>query len=468
VRSTRFERGVFGIAALSLITAALVLSAPAAAADGFTPGSPGLGDPFFPNAGNGGYDVSHYSLTLAYEPSSNQLSGTATVTARATQNLSSFDLDLRGFMISRLLVDGRAASFAREGEQELVITPKAGLRSGSTFTVVIDYAGTPSVVTDPDQSIEGWVPTDDGAFVVGEPQGSPAWYPVNDNPRDKATFDVRVTVPAGLTVMSNGVLVSSTTTGGTTTWAWRETDPMAPYLATATLGRFDLIISQTSAGIPTYVAVDPQLPKGQVLDKLPEAVDFYTSLYGPYPFDAVGAIVDSAKAVGYSLETQTKPVFDRMPDEATLVHELSHMWFGDSVTLTTWPDIWLHEGFATWSEWIWSEYGGNKSAAQWFKQLYNTPPQDLAFWTPPPGDPGSPVFLFNGTIYYRGAMTLEALREKIGDVAFFALVRAWATQNRYGNVTTPQFIALAEQESGLNLQHFFDVWLYQPDKPTSW
>ncbi len=140
-----------------------------------------------------------------------------------------------------------------------------------------------------------------------------------------------------------------------------------------------------------------------------------------------------------------------MPDEATLVHELSHMWFGDSVTLTTWPDIWLHEGFATWSEWIWSEYQGNKSAAQWFNQLYNTPAQDTAFWTPPPGDPGTPAFMFNGTIYYRGAMTLEALREKIGDATFFTVLRDWATLNRYGNVTTAQFIDLAEQRSGMDL-----------------
>src|SRR6185369_4001630 len=135
------------------------------------------------------------------------------------------DLDLRGFSISRLLVNGQAASFARDGEQELVITPAAGLTSGSVFTVVIDYAGTPAVVTDPDQSIEGWVPTDDGAFVVGEPQGSPGWFPVNDNPRDKATYDFAVTVPAGLTVMANGVLASKTTANGSTTWNWSERDP---------------------------------------------------------------------------------------------------------------------------------------------------------------------------------------------------------------------------------------------------
>jgi aminopeptidase N len=205
-----------------------------------------------------------------------------------------------------------------------------------------------------------------------------------------------------------------------------------------------------------------------VLTKLPEAIRFYSSLYGPYPFDAVGAIVDSAKNVGYSLETQTKPNFPYVPDEATLVHELAHMWYGDSVTLTQWPDIWLHEGFATWSEWIWSEHQGNKTAAQWFKQLYNTPAQDEAFWNPPPGDPGTPVLLFNGTIYYRGAMTLEALRQKIGDAVFKRIMRDWAQQNRFGNVTTPEFIALAQRESGQDLGHFFDVWLYQPGKPTGW
>jgi aminopeptidase N len=454
-----------------ILAAGALLGAGTALAATFVAGSDGLGDPFFPQGGNGGYDVQHYGLTLDYDPPSNHLAGTAVVTAKATQALSRFDLDFRGkreeFRATSVLVNGVQAAAAQEG-QELVITPAAGIPVGRTFTVTVSYAGTPQVVTDPDQSIEGWVPTDDGAVAVGEPQGSPGWFPCNDNPRDKATYDISVTVPAGLTAMSNGVLLSSSTAAGRTTWAWREAEPMTTYLTTVEVGKFDLTISNVD-GIRSYVAVDPQLAKGQVLAKLPDAIRYYSSIYGPYPFSAVGAIVDSAKNLGYSLETQTKPLFPYVPDEATLVHELSHQWFGDSVTLATWPDIWLHEGFATFSEWIWSEHAGNKSAAQSFKELYAKSAKDDAFWNPPPGNPGTPALLFNGTIYYRGGMALEALREKIGnDATFFKIMRDYAQENRLGNATTATFQQTAERDSGLDLGTFFQAWLYTPGKPTSW
>jgi aminopeptidase N len=161
-------------------------------------------------------------------------------------------------------------------------------------------------------------------------------------------------------------------------------------------------------------------------------------------------------------------VFDRMPSEGTLAHELSHQWFGDSVTLRQWPDIWLHEGFATWAEWLWDEHNGTRSAHDVFTELYQTPATEAGFWSPPPGDPGDPADLFGGPVYDRGGMTLQALREKIGDRVFFRLLRDWAAKYRYGNATTADFIRLAERESGRNLRHFFDVWLYQPTKPTAW
>ena len=449
------------------VAAALALAAPAGAA---TFGSPGLGDPFFPLAGNGGYDVGHYGLALDYAPASNRLEGRARIDATARQALDRFDLDLRGFSISRLEVDGAPATFTRDG-QELQITPAERLVAGKAFTVRVDYAGVPEVVTDPDGSIEGWIPTDDGAIVVNEPQGSPAWFPVNDNPRDKATYDFAITVPQGLTALANGVLVSSASDGGTTTWRWRERDPMASYLATATSGKFDLEQQIGPNKLPIYTAVDSGLnPKRkatsrELLSKTPEIVSFFSDLYGAYPFTAAGGIIDPAPNVDYSLETQTKPTYAYVPDELTVVHELSHMWFGDAVTLTEWPDIWIHEGFATFSEWIWTERHGGETAQQRFEALYASKKFP---WSPAPAALERPSQLFSTPVYDRGGMTLQALRAKVGDATFFRILRDWYAQNRYGNTTTERFIALAEAESGRDLDQFFQAWLYTPSKPASW
>jgi aminopeptidase N len=441
-------------------------------------GSPGAGDPYYPQAGNGGYDVRHYSLALDYQRAANVLAGKARIRARATQNLKRFNLDLRGYEISRLTVNGREAAHSRDG-QELVITPKRKLRAGRRFWVEVHYSGTPVPVVDPDESLEGWVPTDDGAFVVNEPQGSPGWYPVNDTPRDKATFDFKITVDAGHTALANGVLLSHRQRAGREVWRWREDTPMAPYLATATNGPFETRFRTLPRGLPEYNAVDPDAQAAGVanpalawerLAKQPQMVAFFEELIGPYPFNAVGAIIDHAPEVGYALESQTKPNYSRVPSEATLVHEVAHQWFGNSVTLSFWPDIWLNEGFATWAEWIWFERDGDPStptAADSFDELYARPADDEA-WNPPPGNPGSAANLFHASIYDRGAMTLQALREKVGDRVFFEILRRWYAQNRNGNVTTADFIALAERRSGEELDRFFEVWLYEEGKPTSW
>jgi aminopeptidase N len=454
---------------VALALAGALAGAGPAAADRFVAGSPGLGDPFFPLAGNGGYDVRHYALDLDYRPGVNRLEATARIRARATLDLDQFDLDLRGFDIRRLTVDGHRARFSRDG-QELVIQPRPKLRAGRRFVVEVHYAGTPSVVTDPDGSIEGWVPTGDGAFVVGEPQGSPGWYPANDNPRDKASYSFRVTVPEGITAMANGVLEGRATRRGRTTWRWRERLPMAPYLATVTSGRFDLRISRTPGGLPIYDAVDPTqaADAAPVLAKQPAILAFFSRTFGPYPFEAAGAIVDDAPEVGYALETQTKPVYSSAPDESTVAHELAHQWYGDAVTLTVWPDIWLNEGFATWAEWLWEEHEGGTSAQARFERLYATPATNERFWNPPPANPGEAANLFDGTIYTRGAMTLQALRAKLGDPTFLRIMRAWYREHRYGNVTTADFVALAERVSARQLDAFFQAWLYQPGKPAAW
>lgn len=469
-----------GLALVTLLIATGALAATASADDErYTAGSFGLGDPFFPNAGNGGYDVASYDLDLDYTPASRALAGKAFITATATQDLDAFNLDLRAqdeeghfYTVSRVAVGKdhgptlKDMAFSHEG-QELTIVPRPKLKTGETFVVLVEYAGTAHEITDPDESIEGFVPTDDGAFVVSEPQGSPGWYPANDIPTDKALFDISITVPEGITALANGVLLSQETENGKTTWEWSHGMPMAPYLATATNGVFSLTVTELAGGIPSYVAVDPRRTNTAVLAHIPAMMEFFTDTYGPYPFDATGAIVDFAPHVGYALETQTKANYSNTPGETTLAHEIAHEWFGNAVTLSNWPDIWLNEGFARVSEWLWLEHRGIRTAQASFDIQYARAATS-SFWQIPPAALPGPEVLFQGANYDRGAMTLHALRGKIGDMAWYGLLRDWFADNKYGNVTTADFIEAAEEASGMQLDAFFDVWLFQPGKPTSW
>jgi aminopeptidase N len=450
-----------------LVVAAVTTAAalgPATASGAYVKGSPGLGDALFPRAGNGGYDVSHYGLALRYKPARNHLRGTARIRAKATQGLSRFDLDFRRLHILSLKVNGKRAGFRRRG-QELMISPRPKLERGREFTVVVRYGGKPRPVIDPDGSKDGWVPTGDGAFVASEPQGSPSWFPCNDYPTDKATYDFRVTLPKGRTAVANGTLRRRIQRNHSTTFVWSEGKPMATYLATVTSGKFK-VTKSNAGGVPSYVAVDPQEvdAAGPVLAKIPGILALFGSTFGAYPFEGTGAIVDDA-SVGYSLETQTRPLFDGAPNVVTVAHELSHQWFGDDVTPKRWSQIWLNEGFATWSQWYWVAADGGEGLKARFDDMYGTPASHTEFWNPPPGNPGDAAHLFDGTIYERGEMTLEALREKVGDATFHQILRDWLAKHRYGNAGTHAFIELAEADSGANLRHFFHVWLFREGKP---
>ncbi|WP_053749870.1 M1 family metallopeptidase [Streptomyces sp. MMG1533] len=445
------------------LTALLVAAGPASAG---TVGTSGVGDPYFPLAGNGGYDVGHYDLTLRYDPDSGRLAGKAVLTARATQRLTRFDLDLNGLKVTGLTVDHVKADHTRDG-QELVVTPRHALRQGRKFRITVTYEGKPGPVTDPDGSLDGWIPTDDGAFVAGEPQGAMTWFPANSHPTDKASYDFTITVPKGRTAVANGVFLGERTAHGQTTFRWRQREPMAAYLATATVGKFEVKQYTTRDGVRVYDAVDPREAEAAapVLKQLPSVLEWESKLFGPYPFRAAGSIVDRAPNVGYALETQTRPVYDAAPDLSTLVHESAHQWFGDSVTLTSWKEIWLNEGFATYTEWLYGEQHGGKTAQQTFDALYARPASD-GLWEFPPGDPGSGANIFGTPVYDRGAMTLHVLRKAVGDRVFFRILRAWAAEHRAGHGTTPQFVRLAERESGKDLGALFRTWLYTEGKPS--
>ena len=463
-----------GRIAAVLAGAALVgtgLSVAPATAAAPAPGAAGGGDPYFPAAGNGGYQISHYDLDLTYEPASRALSARANLIGSTTTALRSFNLDLRDLTVSRVTVNGRSAAFS-QADGELVVTPRSPLQARRPFVVSVAYGGTTGQPEDITGALYGWVSFDDGAFVANEPEGASTWYPVNDVPYDKATYSFDVTVPAGTVAVGNGELVSKKTRGGWTTWRWVAVNPMASYLSMAATGDYTLTTTRTASGLPIINAVDKDLSAADLattqasLAQQPAMIDFFSKLFGRYPFTSFGAVVDDDEEAGYALENQTRPIYSGAPSEGTVAHELAHQWYGDKVTPRQWKDIWLNEGFATYAEWLWTEHRGGDTLQESFDAAYARPATS-SFWQVLPGDPGAED-LFAGAVYDRGAMTLQVLRTTIGDRAFFTLLKRWAARDLHRPATTGQFLALAEQVSGQQLDAFFTTWIDTPGKPASW
>ncbi len=648
--------------------------------DRFAPGAAGAGDPYFPKDGNGGYDVRHYRLDLDYDPATDRLAGVARIRARATQDLSRFNLDLDGLTVRSVRVDRRPARWSR-ADGELVIKPRHGIRRGAGFVTVVSYDGVPETVDE--FGGVGVIPTDDGTLIQGEPHVASTWFPVNDHPTDKATYTVSMTVPRGLEAIGNGVLARKHSRGDRTRWTWKSREPMASYLATVSIGEFD-VATYRADGLRYWDAIDPDLfvdttaqprtgsryawsdrtgdgasykrlsreltvpagganlsfwvdrsteetwdfmfveahtvgaddwttlrdvnghtsqdtgsscpfwhelhpflasyqtdngdrtcaPSGTTgdwwaatgvsggyeqwqvdlapyagkqvevsisyasddvvqqpgvfvddidvstgegstsfeadadpmdgwevtgspggsapnendwvvtdglllgavgeriqasFDRQPEIIAFLAGEFGPYPFSAAGGVADDYDT-GFALENQTRPVYapgfwDNGQNDGVVVHELAHQWYGDSVALGRWADVWLNEGFASYAEWLWAEHEGFDTTDEIFSFFYDDllAPDD-PFWQLTIGDPG-PDHLFDGEVYLRGAMTVHALRRAVGDDAFFKILRTWAASD--GNGTTPEFIALAERTSGQQLDDLFDAWLYTGSRPGS-
>jgi len=473
---------------LALTTTLMLLGAGVATAGPVqgTPGAAGIGDPYFPLDGNGGYDVLGYDLDLRYNPGNDRLSGVAAIRAKATQHLSAFNLDFEGLTVRSVTVDGTAATWTRRGG-ELTVRPRAVLVKGRAFTVAVTYDGVPTTIEDPLLGVSGFIHTDDGAVAVGQPDVAATWYPSNDHPRDAATFEIRIAVPAEkrLEAVSNGALIGTTTKSGWTTWHWKAAEPMATYLSMLAIGQFD-IRQYAAGGERFWDALDPDLVDmpspfegepsvGEIaagsLGRQPQIIRFLEKFAGnPYPFSTAGGIVDDFEGLGFALETQTRPIYsplffvDALNGDLVVVHELAHQWFGDDLRLKNWQDIWLNEGFATYAEWLWFEREGLITVQEIFDFITGIPADD-PYWDVATGNPG-PADLFDyEAVYERGALALHALRLKVGDRAFFAIVDEWTATQAGDTVTTGEFIDLAERKAGRQLDAFFRTWLFVAEKP---
>jgi aminopeptidase N len=564
--------------ALTLAVLLVPIRAVAQAQEGPLAGAAGIGDPAFPTLGNGGYDAQHYTIALTADLVANTIDATTTISALATQELSAFNLDFAGPAVLSVEVNEAPADWERR-DRELIVAPSAPLPAGEPFTVSVRYAGRPSSVSGSGiPLLVGWTDFGDGVFVASQPYGAMGWYPVNDHPLDKATYELRVTVPAPYVVAANGTLheTIASADGEMITYVWASRDPIASYLVTVNIDQFAVMQESGPDGLPLRTYYPPGHADAVAAEfaRTADMIAFFSDAFGPYPFEAYGAVVIDA-ALPFALETQTLSLFGRNwitgtgAAEEAVAHELAHQWFGNSVSLARWGDIWLNEGFATYASWLWFEHDRGPDALERIvRRVYAQIAEDQAGFSPqltraqfvrlleswlpaeatlsaqaaaaalrlllmgpastsevegalaavpangltgaellallgrlplsdaplssadlqtlldllgsevggassphlplssflPPGNP-PPDALFNRGVYWRGALTLHALRLRAGDEAFFAILRAYYERYQHGNATIGDFIAVAEEVAGEPLGALFDAWLYAPALP---
>lgn len=433
------------------------------------PPEAGLGDPLFPLLGNSGYDVQRYTIELAVDPEAGSIEGSTTLEARANAELERIFLDFSGLSIAEVTVDGQPASFRRIGA-ELEISPAAPLPAGADFSLAVRYSGVPAPIIDPSTEYFaeiGWINYPGGSYVMGEPSGAQNWFPSNNHPSDKAAFSFRISVPAPYAVAANGILVEEIAgPDDTTTFVWEMDDPMATYLATVHIGRFERELSEGPGGLPirNYFPVGTPPDIRDDFERTPEMIAFLNDLLGPYPFDAYGVILVD-QPLGYALETQTLSMFGAHgTDESTVLHELAHQWFGNSVSPATWQDIWLNEGFATYASFLWHEQELGRAAIDRDLRDLHAGLAELPEVAAPV--PERPEDLFDTIgVYARGALALHALRLELGDEAFFALLRDYYQRYQNGNAAVADFVAMAGEVGGPAAEELLLAWLHGPELP---
>ncbi|TFB52848.1 M1 family peptidase [Cryobacterium tagatosivorans] len=430
-------------------------------------GSSTFGDPYVPAGGNGGYKVDHYDLDLDYRVATNRLRATATITARATMRLDRFSLDFDGLSVDKITVAGSPPRKVTHTARKLTVTVAEPIEAGDSFEVMVRYRGSPRPLRSPWGEV-GWEELSDGVLVAGQPCGAASWFPCNDHPSFKSTFRIVVTCESPYTVISNGALTSQSTRSGRTSWTFHVREPMASYLATVQIGRYirrDVVASPVvqriffPADLAHEVAVD--------FARLGDMVSLFSELFGPYPFDSYSVVVTDDE-LEIPLEAQGLAIFGRNHVDGAhgsdrfIAHELAHQWFGNSLTIARWQDIWLHEGFACYAEWLWEEERGGRSAEENAIRHWNQVdalPHDIVV-----GDPG-PHAMFDDRVYKRGALAVHAVRRHLGDEVFFEVLRAFTRGRRHGSISTEDFVEFFSRSGKAGVGPIVSAWINASDLP---
>lgn len=424
-------------------------------------------DPYVPRHGDANYDVLHYDLDLTYKVHSNRLDGEATLTCRPRAEAETLHLDLHGLRADKVWVDGEICRPTHvRGRLAVPVT----LTPGTDVEIRVKYSGKPRPLRSRGLGTAGWEELEDGVIVAAQPHGAPSWFPCNDRPDTKATYRIALSAPQGYTVAISGELQHTARKGNTITWVYEQTVPMATYLATVQIGRYREV-PHRGAPVPVRTLVPAGIGRTDLrgsFDLQPRMLSFFEERFGPYPFASYTAVITEDE-LEIPLESQGLSTFgSNIVDtdwecERLIAHELSHQWFGNSVTLARWQDIWLHEGFACYCEWLWSEETGRSSvqaeAERHHARLLGLPQDDLVL-----ADPGVDL-LFDDRVYKRGALTVHALRVEVGEELFWQILRSWLKEHQAGTVTTTMFLDHVKAAVGRDLSEVLRPWLQETELP---
>jgi len=426
-------------------------------------------DPYIPRNGNFGYRVSRYELDLEYKVAINRLTGAVRITAVTLAALKTFTLDLSAALsVSKVLVNGKRPASFRSAEGKLHIALGTALPAGAAMQIDIRYGGSPR----PIRSLWGDVGFEEltnGALVAGQPNGAASWFPCDDHPSSKASYRIQISTDTPYRAVANGELTGRRVRAGMTTWTYELAEPTSTYLITLQIGEYETRrLAKTP--VPMHAVLPARLIGNLDEDfgRQPQMMKLFVKLFGTYPMSSGYTVVITDDDLEIPLEAQGLSIFGAnhcngsRHAERLIAHELAHQWFGNSVTARRWRDIWLHEGFACYAEWLWSEDSGDRSAQEWAQHYYDKlrhSPQNLVLADPGPKD------MFDDRVYKRGALTLHALRVQLGDTDFFALLRDWTARYRHSTVVTDDFTGLAAQYSQESLRPLWQAWLYSTEVP---
>jgi len=417
-------------------------------------------DPYAPESGDAAFDVESYDVEIDYRVRTNRLEGRAIINAVAATAVSAVSIDLVGLRASRVRVDGDRRTRFSQGPRKLRVTLPHRMQPGERFSIEVVYAGAPAPRNSRWGAI-GWEELEDGALVASQPTGAPTWFPCNDRPDARAPMRLSVTTDAGYLPVVTGRPTGLSRSGGRVTATSESAVPVATYLVAVHIGPYEQTVIDSDAGQRVRVFAPMALRRevGRAFADVPRMLGLFTASFGPYPQEDC-ALVVTPDELEIPLEAQGLAVFGRnhlVPDEHRLIaHELAHQWFGNSVGIGRWSDIWLNEGFACFAEWLWFEESGGPTVAEKAEKHHarlRALPEDLLL-----SDPG-PDLMFDDRVYKRGALTLYALRCEVGEETFSRVLHAWVEVYRHALATTDDFRALAVRVAGRDLDHVFTPWL---------